>query len=65
MRQRRVDVAAGGMSLSAAALGPAGRPVGDDDAGHPLGGGEVGPGPDGLWMVTVRCCYSPVWRAGS
>jgi hypothetical protein len=32
------------LAVKRCALGPAGRPLGDCGAGHPLGGGEVGPG---------------------
>ena len=32
------------LAVKRCALGPAGRPSGDSGAGHPLGGGEVGPG---------------------
>ena len=44
---------------------PCGPPFGDGGAGHPLGGGEVGQGPDGVGMVTVMCCCRARWRAGS
>lgn len=44
--QPAIELATSGCRLAVkrCALGPAGRPVGDCCAGHPLGGGEVGPG---------------------
>jgi hypothetical protein len=48
-------------------LGGAGAvaPWGEVDAGHPLGRASVGPGPDGLGIVSVMCCCRLVCRAGS
>src|SRR3954452_5613612 len=46
------------------ALGPAGRPVGDGGAEHPLGGGQVGPGARRGGVVTVVWAWAPRWRGG-
>ena len=50
-----------GVALRARLDGP---PSGDGVAEHPLGGSEVGHGPDDPGIVTKTCCCRARWQAG-